>query len=251
MKPYYADDTVTLYHGDSREILPILDLQPDCIVTDPPYGETSLEWDRWPDGWPTVAAKLTSSMWCFGSMRMFLDRRDEFAGWKLSQDVVWRKNVAGFQPGDRFNRIHEHALHFYRGAWGSIHHTPPRVPAVRRRAGDLIGRAANEPGVTGARGASFQVSDGLAYHPSVVDASISRTVSQHPTEKPVRLLDPLIRYACPPGGLVLDLFGGSGSTADAARMSGRRAVLIEANEGYCEAIADRLAQGVLPMGEVA
>ena len=67
----------------------------------------------------------------------------------------------------------------------------------------------------------------------------------HPTEKPIGILDPLIRYSCPPGGLVLDPFAGSGSTLDAARRSGRRAIGIEAREDYCEAIANRLAQGVL------
>ncbi|KKK77223.1 hypothetical protein LCGC14_2855800, partial [marine sediment metagenome] len=61
----------------------------DAIVTDPPYAETSLGWDKWPDGWPEAARKLTSSMWCFGSLRMFMDRQSEFASWKLSQDVIW------------------------------------------------------------------------------------------------------------------------------------------------------------------
>src|SRR3546814_7972972 len=56
-----------------------------------------LAWDRWPDGWPALAAKVASSMWCFGSMRMFLDRAPEFADWKLSQDYVWEKhNGSGF-----------------------------------------------------------------------------------------------------------------------------------------------------------
>jgi site-specific DNA-methyltransferase (adenine-specific) len=67
----------------------------------------------------------------------------------------------------------------------------------------------------------------------------------HPTEKPVGILDPLIRYACPPGGTVLDCFAGSGSTAEAARLTGRKAILIEADERYCELIARRMSQGIL------
>jgi site-specific DNA-methyltransferase (adenine-specific) len=67
----------------------------------------------------------------------------------------------------------------------------------------------------------------------------------HPTEKPVGILDPLIRYACPPGGTILDCFAGSGSTAEAARLTGRKAVLIEADERHCELIARRMSQGVL------
>jgi DNA modification methylase len=35
MDPYYADDAVTIYHGDCRDVLP--DIEYDCIATDPPY----------------------------------------------------------------------------------------------------------------------------------------------------------------------------------------------------------------------
>lgn len=47
MKPYYQDDYVTLYHGDSLEILPTLDLQANVLLTDPPYFKVKQEeWDN-------------------------------------------------------------------------------------------------------------------------------------------------------------------------------------------------------------
>lgn len=49
----------------------------------------------------------------------------------------------------------------------------------------------------------------------------------HPTQKPVEVLEPLIRTYCPAGGLVLDPFCGSGSTLVAAQSCGRRYLGIE------------------------
>jgi site-specific DNA-methyltransferase (adenine-specific) len=245
--PYFSDDSVTLYLGDCREVLPTLDLQPDCIIADPPYGETALGWDRWPDGWPAaVAAAGVRSMWCFGSMRMFLDRRDEFGAWKLSQDVVWEKhNGSGF-AADRFKRVHEHAVHWYRGAWSGLHHDVPRVPRTGPKVNGI--RAGAQAAHARAIGYGRYEDDGMRLARSVLAARSMHGRATHPTEKPTEVLGPLIHYACPSGGLVLDPFAGSGSTAVAARATGRRAVLIEADERYCEVIANRLAQDVLPIG---
>lgn len=242
-EPYYSDDHVTLYLGDMREILPALGLQADLVVADPPYGETALAWDRWPDGWPTLAATVADSMWCFGSMRMFLDQRAQFDGWKLSQDVIWEKhNGSGFAR-DRFRRVHEIATHWYRGDWRDIHHDTPRT-AHSGPDKSARGRESRTPH-TGAIGPHTYVDTGTRLARSVIKAGAVRHQRRHPTEKPVELLAPLIEYASPEGGLVVDPFAGSGSTLDAARMLGRRAVGIEADERYIEAAARRL--GVLTL----
>lgn len=244
--PFYDDGTVTLYLGDMREVLPALGITADLVCADPPYSETSLAWDRWPDGWPALAATVTSSMWCFGSMRMFLDRRDEFADWKLSQDVIWQKNNGTGAATDRFLRVHEVATHWYRGPWGAVHHQPPRVPATYEqihRNGDAARR--HNAQHRGKYGPREWRDDGTRLMRSVIPVANMRGQAIHPTEKPVGILRPLIEYACPSAGLVLDPFAGSGSTLEAARLTGRRAIGIERHEPYAEAAARRLAQAPL------
>lgn len=250
--PYYQDDAVTLYHGDCREILPTLDLPTvDLIVADPPYGETSLEWDHWPTGWPQLMQSFASSMWCFGSMRMFLDRRDEFAAWKISQDVVWEKHNGSSLSADRFSRVHEHATHWYQGAWSNIHHETPTTNDATARTVRKKGRPAQWIGATGET--TYVSHDG---GPRLM-RSVMFARSMHgrnpinETEKPVGILEPLISYACPSGGLVLDPFAGSCSTAVAARAIGRRAICIEQRESQCEKAAKRLAQAPLDFGASA
>lgn len=248
MDPYYSDDSVTLYHGDWRELIPS-DLRADMIVTDPPYGETSLDWDRWVDGWPGLATRHADSMWCWGSMRMFWDHRDDFDDWTLSQDVVWEKHNGSSFHADRFKRVHEHALHFYRGLWSGIHHEPPTTldatpRAVRRKA---------RPNHTGnIEASSYQSLDGgPRIMRSVMPARSAHGSAVNETQKPEAVLEHLITYGCPPGGTVLDLYAGSGSTGVAAKRINRRAVLFELRESQCEKSARRLAQDALNFGGAA
>jgi site-specific DNA-methyltransferase (adenine-specific) len=238
--PYYADESVTLWHGDALKLVDTEFALADCVVTDPPYGETSLDWDRWPTGWPSFMPG--NSLWCFGSMRMFLDRADEFraAGWKLSQDLVWEKhNGTGFAT-DRFKRVHECVTHWYRGDWADVHH---ETPTLLHSGPDKSARRTSSAH-TGTINSRAYIDNGERLARSVQKLPSVR-YGDHPTAKPIGLLDLLIRYACPESGTVLDPFAGSGSTLDAARAAGRRAIGIEAREDYCEAIARRLSQGVL------
>ena len=65
----------------------------------------------------------------------------------------------------------------------------------------------------------------------------------HPTEKAVSIIQPLIRAFSRPGDLVLDPFSGSGTTAVAAALSGRRYIGVELEGRYCE-LARRRLEGV-------
>ena len=69
----------------------------------------------------------------------------------------------------------------------------------------------------------------------------------HPTPKPLSLMSYIVRLSCRPWGTVLDPFAGSGTTGRAAKDLGRKAVLIEREERYCEIAARRMGQEVLPL----
>lgn len=236
--PYYQDDLVTLYLSDYRD-RPV-GIHADAIITDPPYGETSLEWDRWPVAWPEDAALMSNALWCFGSFRMFMDNLSEFDGWKFSHEIVWQKqNGSGFAT-DKFRRVHELATFWYRGKWSELRHEVPRVPA-----GHGLNKSSRSRGQTphaGAIGPGAYMDDGLRLTPSVLKVQNEQSRAVHPTQKPLGIITPLIEYSAPPGGLVVDLFAGSGSTLLAAKLAGRRAIGFEINEKYAEAAARRLAQ---------
>jgi DNA modification methylase len=68
-----------------------------------------------------------------------------------------------------------------------------------------------------------------------------RCGSEHPTVKPVKLLEWLVELITPPGGTVLDPFAGTGSTGQAAKNLGFDYVLIEQNDNYVADIHRRLS----------
>jgi len=240
--PFFDDGQVTLYCGDCRPMLG--DFLPDAVVTDPPYGDTSLDWDRRvAGGW--LDALLGPQLWCFGSMRFWLEQASLMAAtdWTYAQEVVWEKhNGSGFHA-DRFRRVHELAVHWYRGAWGDLYHVPPVTNDATARTLRRNTRPTHTGHIENAAYASEDGGPKLMRSVQYVRGEHGRAV--HPTQKPLGILRPLIEYSCPVDGLVFDPFAGSGSTLVAARDLGRRAIGIEISEAYCEAAVARLAQGAL------
>jgi site-specific DNA-methyltransferase (adenine-specific) len=239
---YYEDAHVTLYHGDFREIMPRL---PECdaIITDPPYGETSLEWDVWPKGWPALMLAHTRQLWCFGSMRMFWHWRDDFADWKLAQDIIWEKHNGSGSAADRFRRVHELALQFYSGDWAAIYKNPVTTPDATKR----TLRRKSRPTHWGDIGAQAYASEdgGPRMMRSVIPVRSCHGHAVNETQKPEGIVRPLLEYSVPAGGLVIDPFAGSGTILAVARQQGKRAIGIELREAQCAEIARRLSQGDL------
>lgn len=219
----------------------------DLIIADPPYGDTSLDWDVRVENWMCRAAeclKPTGSMWVFGSMRYWLDHGKLFqaAGWRLAQDVVWEKHNGSSFHADRFKRVHEHVVQWYRGAWSKIYNevqftADATARAVRRK---------KRPAHTGHIGAAHYVSEdgGPRIMRSVIFMRSMHGRAIHPTEKPSDLIEILIRSSCPRGGLVGDLFAGSGAAGEAAARAGRRYVGFEIDGDMARKANDRLSKNL-------
>jgi site-specific DNA-methyltransferase (adenine-specific) len=242
MNPYFEAAGIRIFLGDVREIVPTLGLRFDAVIADPPYQQTSLPWDTWPTGWPSIVADVSSSLWCFGSFRMFTDRWAEFAPWSLSQDLVWEKHNGSSFHADRFRRVHEQAVHFYRGSWDGIYKSVPQTHDATARSVRRKTRPAHMGHIDSTPYESHD--GGPRQMRSVIYARSMHGMAENETQKPEGIVGPLIEYACPKGGLLLSAFSGSGTDLVSARMMGIRAIGIDVREDQCEKAAKRLGRSL-------
>lgn len=252
MTPFFEQGGIRVFHGDARELLPALATEfadVSCVIADPPYGVTSLAWDRWPAAWPMAVAQHVpepASMWCFGSMRMLLDRATDFgaAGWRYAQDIVWEKqNGSGFDA-QRFRRVHEHAVMFYRGLWADVYTKPQFTSDATARTVRRKGRPPHTGQIGSARYVSADGGPRLMRSVLQVDSVHGDADVYNETQKPLGIVEPLVRYSLRPGSMLLDPFCGSGTALVVAKQLGARAVGIDVREEQCEAAARRLTQSL-------
>jgi hypothetical protein len=223
-EPYYADEAVTLYHGDCREVSEWL--AADALVTDPPYGRN---W-RQGRGMPSHgrrAARIHGHDGIAGDEDTSV--RDAALGlWGDRQGVVFGDLMLAPAPGTRL--VLPYLKPTDAGARGTVGGFRRDVEAVY-----LTG-----PWPTGIGGRSSVLTTGARIQGSNHGVAAR---AGHPHAKPVDVMEQLI-LACP-AGVIADPFAGSGSTLVAARNLNRRAIGVELEERYCELAARRLSQGVL------
>lgn len=223
--PFYSDEYVTIYHGNSAEIIPTLG-RFDLLLTDPKYGIGA-------DKAANDAAKQRIAA---------AGKTKAGRGWKDYGESNW--------DDERTPRwLLEMAMHHCDEAivWGGNYFTDTLPP----RMGWLVWNKMQR---------DFSLSDGelawTSYEKALRICDISRGKAltdgkEHPTQKSLDLMRWCIDYADRSGGkpieTILDPFGGSGTTARAAKDMNRKCVLIEQNEQYCEIAARRMEQGVLAL----
>jgi site-specific DNA-methyltransferase (adenine-specific) len=205
---YYQDELVTLYHGDCLELTDWVNA--DVLVTDPPYG---------------MAYKSGRNK----NLRAIagdnnLNIRDECL------------NLWGSKP----------ALVF--GTWKQPRPAQTRQLIVWDKrggvgfSGDLNMPWADVTEEIYVLGHGWSGTRRAAIYSIPTLPSMNRP--DHPTPKPVGLMEELLDY-CQPDAVIADPFAGSGATLIAARNRGRKVTGVEIDEQYCELIATRLQQHTL------
>lgn len=239
------DGAITLLRGDCCELLPLLaGSLIDCVVTDPPYGCTDNAWDRAPDldpWWSMVRAatkpEAVSAVFCqqpFTTSLICSNRRH----WRY--ELVWHKpRPTGFLNAKlRPLRCHEHIQVFSAKPTAATYN--PQMGKgkpyrnCRRTASSNYGRM---------KPSTVSESHGTRYPRSVLmDFPNSAQKGGHPTQKPLSLIEWLVRTYSNAGDVVLDPYMGSGTTAEACLRSGRRFIGIEQEERYFTMAIARLTQ---------
>lgn len=239
-------------HGDCIEWLRTLpDGCADMVLTDPPYGTMACDWDKKVD-----MEALFGEMWRVlkhnGALLMFA--QNPFAAecimlnkGTFRYEWVWRKTQGvGFANASRMPmRTHELCLVFYRAL-----PTYNAVPITNQRGKPYMSKCQRKSG--GAYPARLskavltQSEVGDRYPQDVVTMPNVKG-SIHPTQKPQELCEMLIRQYTKWGEMVLDPFAGSGTTAAAAKATGRHYLSCEINASFHASAVERLRSVSMPL----
>jgi site-specific DNA-methyltransferase (adenine-specific) len=211
----------------------------DMILTDMPYGTTACEWDTRPDldEWWRHARRVTKprgAIVCTASQpftsELVMSWRDGFR-----YEWIWEKTLPmGYLNANRTPlKKHENVLVFYAEA-GSYQPQFSEGKPYRATSG-AVGGVVRDKTV----GGWVTENNGRRYPTSVIHFN-SALETIHPTQKPVALFEYLIRTYTQPGDLVFDPFVGSGTTALAARATGRHYICGDLSSEYVTTAHDRL-----------
>lgn len=164
------------------------------------------------------------------------------AGFKLSGCLVWVKPSLVLGRSD-YQWRHEPILYGWKPGAAHQWYGGRDKTTVRERAGVGL-RAMPDGSIQLDVGDQTVVITGENLSMQTVDGSVLRFEkpsrnAEHPTMKPVELILEMLENSTRPGQVVLDPFGGSGSTLIACHRSGRRARLMELDPKFCDVIVDR------------
>lgn len=269
-----TDDQVwqtQIFQNDCMDILPKLDADSvDLIVTSPPYADQrkstygGVHPDKYVEWFLPIAAELKRVLKPTGSfilnikervvdgerhtyvLELILALRKQ--GWLWTEEYVWHKRNS--YPGkwpNRFRDGWERCLHFTRQKHFAMYQDAVRVPM-----GDWSQSRLKNLSETDRRRDNSRVQSGfgkkienwvgreLAYPDNVLYLATECSNRGHSAAFPIELPAWFINLFTQPNDVVLDPFLGSGTTAVAAKQSGRRCIGIEVNAEYIQVAHQRL-----------
>lgn len=202
---YYEGSQISLYCGDSREVVLLLGGY-DLVITDPPYGiDYQSAWRTDKSEWKDkIQGDKEFPMWIFELLKpknaMFI-----WCRWDNLYEIPKPKSLIAW---DKKCHSMGDLEHEFGRQWEACAYYPGPEHKFDRRPVDLIRQAKVPP---------------------------EKLV--HPNEKPAAVYFPILESH---SGLVLDPFAGSGSTLVACKEAGRQAIGIEIEPKYCEIAKKRL-----------
>lgn len=240
----------TLYQGDCLDILPTIEAgSVDAIIADPPYGTTACKWDSvipFEPMWAGITRVLKPRGACvlFGSQPFTSALVMSNVKW-FKYGLVWEKerpsNIA--LANIQCMRWHEDVLIFGAGRTTYNPQYEQRLLENKRNNSPRTGPPSQVYG-------SLKViaGDGMRdnRHPSsIIKCNVQRGL--HPTQKPLALLEYLVKTYTNEGETVLDFTMGSGTTGHACGNLGRRFIGIEKDAGYFAIAEERIATAYEPL----
>lgn len=246
---------ITLLQGDCLDLMKgIPDKSVDMILCDPPYGTTNNKWDvviqmdkMWENYRRVLKENGCVALFCDGMFMAKLMLSNE-RWWRYN--LIWEKVIkTGFLNANRMPlRSTEEIAVFYEK---QPTYNPQKVKGVPSHSkGRAVGSRSSEH--INRNYGEFLVVDNSKLHgdnkfPGSI-ISISKphpSVSVHPTQKPVELLEWLIKTYTNDGETVLDNCMGSGSTGVACVNTGRKFIGMELCSDYFEVASDRIKEAYL------
>lgn len=249
--------------GDSIEYMKTLpDNTFDAIITDPPWLTTNLSFDKRPLSFGEIFGEfhrlLKNSGWffLFGTVEMAAIALKK--GWKRKFEYIWVKpgpviahpNV--IRPLIRHeivyafvkDKVKPGSLYYDREAISTIgkpyrKSVPSSWKSTEYQNSQHVGRGVAREKVRSS------VNHGTRYPTTVLEFPNKPQMNKnertpHPTQKPIALMETLVKGYCPAEGLVFDPFAGSGSTVIACEKHGRKCLAIEKNPSYVDIINEQL-----------
>ena len=234
-----------LYKGDCLEVMDRLieeGVKVDAIITDLPYGTTACKWDSiipLDEMWERLNKLIKPN----GAIILFAQTPfDKVLGASnlkmLRYEWIWEKEqgTGGLNANKMPLKKHENILIFYKKL-------PTYHPQFTHGTPYKIKRDYNDSevyGKTGTRDGYISNNEGKRYPVSIIKFNREMKNRYHPTQKPIALLEYLIKTYTNEEELVLDFTMGSGSTGVAALNTNRNFIGIELDEKYFSIAKDRL-----------